>query len=433
MPLHVWLPHAHPAAPSHVSAIMSGVMIKMGVYGIVRIYMLLQPQGLYAPGLVIVVAAITGVMGVVYALGQHDLKRLLAYHSVENIGIILLGIGIGMLGMATGNRTMAVLGFAGGLLHVLNHAIFKSLLFMGAGAVLHRVGTLIIEQMGGLMKRMQITGVTFLIGSIAICGLPPFNGFISEFIIYYGAFHGVKSQDSTFIFTTLVILSLCIIGGLAIACFTKVMGIVFLGEPRTEKAAKAKPAGPAINAVMIILATLCALIGLFPQVIIPIVMRAAVTLMPRQSLPPGLNMPAMATNLSYGAIAFSILVFIIIGLRRLFNQGPAAHSGTWGCGFTQPNNRMQYSGSSFASDFLKLYSPFVPVREKFSGVQRLFPEKSNYHSEVHDISEIALEHGIVRPVMRLTAKLQWLQHGHIQLYIGYIFFVMVGLLIWLVV
>ncbi|MBW2514560.1 MAG: hydrogenase, partial [Deltaproteobacteria bacterium] len=180
-PFHVWLPHAHPAAPSHISAVMSGVMIKTGIYGMVRLYASL---GLHTPlfgEIVLVAGMISGILGVVYALGQHDLKRLLAYHSVENIGIILIGIGIGMLGVSSGKPIMAVLGFSGGLLHVLNHAIFKSLLFMGAGLVIQKTGTRTIDMLGGLLKKMKITGLTFLVGSLAISGLPPFNGFVSEF------------------------------------------------------------------------------------------------------------------------------------------------------------------------------------------------------------------------------------------------------------
>ncbi|NOX25079.1 MAG: hydrogenase [Deltaproteobacteria bacterium] len=430
IPLHVWLPHAHPAAPSHVSAIMSGVMIKMGIYGIIRMYSLLHPQGAYCAELVIIVGAVTGVMGVVYALGQHNLKRLLAYHSVENIGIILLGLGIGMLGIATGNEIMAALGFAGGLLHILNHAIFKSLLFMGAGAVQHRTGTLVIERLGGLMKRMRLCGITFLIGSLAICGLPPFNGFISEFLIYNGAFQGVKSPPDLFLFVILTILSLAVIGGLAIACFTKVVGIVFLGEARSEAAAQARPAGPAIQAAMIILAVFCVVIGLLPQVIMPVVMPAAISILPHQIIPRGLDMSGMAGNLSFGAVGFSLIVLIIIGLRKLFT-GPAPYAPTWGCGFSQRNPRMQYTGSSFAASLLDFYKPFVKVDEKFSGIHGFFPQKAEYHSETQDISEVGLQRLIVQPIMRLTDRLRWLQHGHIQLYIGYIFFALVGLLCWL--
>jgi len=432
IPLHAWLPHAHPAAPSHVSAIMSGVMIKMGVYGILRMYTLLQPQGTYCAELVIIIGAITGVMGVVYALGQHNLKQLLAYHSVENIGIIILGLGIGMLGIATGNETMAALGFAGGLLHILNHAIFKSLLFMGAGAVQHRTGTLILEQLGGLMKRMRLCGITFLLGSLAICGLPPFNGFISEFLIYNGAFHGVKSQPDLFLFVILTILSLAIIGGLAIACFTKVIGVVFLGEPRSEAAAKARPAGPAIQTAMITLAIFCVVIGLLPQVIMPVIMPVAISILPHQIIPQGLNINGMAGNLSFGAVGFSLIVLIIIGLRKLLT-GPAPHAPTWGCGFSQWNPRMQYTGSSFAASLLDFYKPFVRVHEKFSGIHDFFSQRASYHSEAQDISEIGIQRVIVQPIMHLTARLRWLQHGHIQLYIGYIFCTLSGLLFWLLV
>ncbi len=432
MPLHVGEISSVQNAPSHVSALMSGVMIKMGIYGIIRMYSLLHPQGLYCAELVISVGAITGVFGVVYALGQSNLKRLLAYSSVENIGIILLGIGIGMLGVATGNMPMAALGFAGGLLHVLNHAIFKSLLFMGAGAVQHHTGTLNIEQLGGLMKRIRLCGVTFFIGALSICALPPFNGFISEFLLYNGAFHGVQSQQVPFLFIMLAILSLAIIGGLAIACFTQVIGIAFLGEPRSKAATTGHPVGSAIQAAMVILAALCTIIGLAPQTIIPLVMRVTASLLPQQIMPPTISIPTIASQLSFGAITFSIIVLVIIGIRRIFNNGPAPRSGTWGCGFTQPSCRMQYTASSFAATFLDLYKPFVLVHEKFSGLHGLFPRSASYHNKTHDVSEIGLQRCIVRPVTRITAKLRWLQHGHIQLYIGYIFFAVCGLLFWLV-
>ena len=235
-PLHIWLPHAHPAAPSHISAVMSGVMIKTGIYGIIKIYLLLQWQALVFGQILIGVGIVSGILGVVYALGQHDLKRLLAYHSVENIGIILLGLGIGMIGAATDQPTVAALGFCGGLLHVLNHSIFKSLLFLGAGMVVHRTGTRSIDKLGGLLKGMKITGVTFLIGSLAISGLPPLNGFVSEFLVYIGSFQGLSHDRSFLAVGLLAIVSLAIIGGLALACFSKVIGVVFQGEPRSEAA-----------------------------------------------------------------------------------------------------------------------------------------------------------------------------------------------------
>jgi len=432
MPLHVWLPKAHPAAPSHVSAIMSGVMIKLGIYGIIRFYALLHPAGSYCAQLVLIVGAITGVFGVVYALGQRDLKQLLAYSSAENIGIILLGLGLGMLGLNTGNKTMAILGFTGGLLHVINHAIFKSMLFMGAGAVLHKTKTLVIDELGGLMKRLPVCGAAFFIGSIAICGLPPFNGFISEFIIYNGAFGGVRTPEPLFLYVALAILSLAIIGGLAIACFTKVVGLVFLGEPRTPKAAEAKPAGGAIQAAMVILALACVLIGVLPQYIIPLAQRAAMNIIPGpvdQLVGP---VGATAAHLSLSAAGFILFVLLIITARRILRKGTPSRSGTWGCGFSQPSSRMQYSGTSYAASFLDFYTPFIQLKEKFSGIHDLFPPTAKYHSETVDVSELGLHRTLVRPVMALTAKLRWLQHGHIQLYIGYIFFALLGLLFWLI-
>ena len=237
IPLHTWLPQAHPAAPSHVSGVMSGVMIKMGIYGILRVLLSVQYDLLQIGILILVVSLISGILGVMMAIVQHDLKRLLAYHSIENIGIIGIGIGLGVIGLATGNNALSLLGFSGGLLHVLNHSLFKSLLFFNAGSVYQATHTRNIEQLGGLMKRMPYTSILFLIGSLAICGLPPFNGFISEYLIYLGMF---KSLSAASLYQSITILGtivgLSLIGGLAIFCFTKAFGIVFLGEPRSEKA-----------------------------------------------------------------------------------------------------------------------------------------------------------------------------------------------------
>ena len=256
-PLHIWLPYAHPAAPSHVSAIMSGVMIKMGIYGIIRIYLLLDAPTPIIGQVVLITGVVTGVLGVVYALAKQDIKKLLAYSSVENIGIILIGLGIGMIGVTEKNQPMAFFGFAGAFMHVFNHSIFKSLLFMGAGAVLHKAKTKNINELGGLMKRMPTTGKTFLAGSVAISGLPPFSGFIGEFLIYYGSFQGIYLHKISFILSILAIISLAVIGGLAAATFTKVVGLAFLGEPRTEKAANATEAGISMRLIMILLAITC--------------------------------------------------------------------------------------------------------------------------------------------------------------------------------
>jgi len=216
-PFHVWLPHAHPAAPSHISAVMSGVMIKTGIYGIIKMYILLNLHTPVFGTIVLAAGVVSGLLGIIYALGQHDLKRLLAYSSVENIGIILIGLGIGMIGVSSEQPLMAVLGFTGAFLHILNHAVFKTLLFMGAGMVLHKTGTRSIDALGGLLKNMKVTGSAVIIGSLAICGLPPFNGFVGEFFIYIGAFKGVALDTTAFVMSVFAIISLAIIGGLALA------------------------------------------------------------------------------------------------------------------------------------------------------------------------------------------------------------------------
>ena len=262
MPFHVWLPEAHPAAPSHVSAVMSGVMIKTGIYGLLRTLTFLGPLPWWAGWLLVAVGVTSGVFGVLLALAQPDLKRLLAYSSVENIGIVLLGLGLGLVGMHTGSPALAVLGFGGGLLHVVNHAVFKGLLFLGAGAVLHSARTRTMEELGGLLRRMPWTGIAFLTGAVAVAGLPPLNGFASEFLIYLGAFEGATSLGNAGAVPALVVIvGLAMIGGLAAACFTKAFGVAFLGEPRSEHAAHAREVGPAMRLPMQLLAASCVVIG----------------------------------------------------------------------------------------------------------------------------------------------------------------------------
>ncbi len=430
-PLHMWLPHAHPAAPSNISAVMSGVMIKMGIYGIIRLYTVLDVRDLIFGQTLLTFGMVSGILGVVYALGKHDLKKLLAYHSVENIGIILIGMGIGMIGIATDNMVMASFGFAGGLLHVLNHSIFKSLLFLGAGAVLQKTGTRHIDQLGGLIKCMPTTGKTFLIGSISISGLPPFNGFISEFLIYYGAFHGLSLSGSSFIFTMFAILSLAIIGGLAAACFSKVVGVIFLGEPRSEKAATAVEAGVTMTIPMIILAGFCLVIGIFPDPFVQTVFSGMKSI--KALVPVGPEEVAVVTgNLALAARLFlGVLLFSIV-LRKLFYRNKVIARGpTWGCGFTRPTVRMQYTATSYARSIIDFFRPFVLIRVTYAGINRIFPGRTVFETRVDDIAETALNDQVVTPVLYLLSKFRWIQHGHIQLYIAYIIVTIIVLLLFL--
>lgn len=428
-PFHVWLPHAHPAAPSHISAVMSGVMIKTGIYGIVRMYALLDYQGTSIGLIVLVAGAISGILGVVYALGQHDLKRLLAYHSVENIGIILIGIGIGMLGVTLNNPLMAALGFSGGILHVLNHSLFKSLLFMGAGMVLHKTGTRTIDALGGLLKHMKITGATFLIGSLAISGLPPFNGFVSEFFIYMGSFKGIAVSKTGFIASCIAIISLAVIGGLALACFTKVFGVVFQGEPRTNAARNVDEKGVTMQFSMLVLAIICTIIGLFPKFFILISVKAAAVVDTSYASLALESFSQLTSNITLAASVFWIFFLFTWCVRTfVYKTKPVSSSGTWGCGFTQPTVKMQYTGSSYASSILDFFNPVAPKKETHEPIKGRFPGNTRYESHIHDIAELHMGNVVVRPVMFLFDKLRWIQHGDIHLYIGYILLAIILLL-----
>jgi hydrogenase-4 component B len=372
---------------------------------------------------------ISGVLGVVYALGQHDLKRLLAYHSVENIGIILIGLGIGMVGVSSGRPVMAVLGFSGGLLHVLNHSIFKSLLFMGAGAVIQKTGSRTIDILGGLIKSMKVTGFTFLIGSLAISGLPPFNGFVSEFFIYLGGFKGVALDRTAFVLSVLAIVSLAVIGGLALACFTKVLGVVFQGEPRTQCAIGVDENEPAMLTSMLVLSVFCIFIGVFPRVFIYLTLKAIPVAglgYGRIPLDPFLHITAFIT---LAATVFFVILLAALALRlNFYKDKTITSSGTWGCGFARPSVKMQYTGTSYAASILEFFGPAAPLCKDYPGVRGRFPEKTHYHSHVDDIAERFMEPVAVKPFLWLFERLRWIQHGDIHLYIGYILLAIAALL-----
>ena len=428
-PFHVWLPHAHPAAPSHISAVMSGVMIKTGIYGILRIYSLLELPAPVFGYLVVAAGVVSGILGVVYALGQTDIKRLLAYSSVENIGIILIGTGLGMIGVASRNPIMAVLGFSGALFHVLNHAMFKSLLFMGAGMVVHQTGTRSMDALGGLLKTMKITGSAFIIGSLAICGLPPFNGFAGEFVVYLGGFQGIALDKIPFAVSVAAIIGLAVIGGLALACFTRVVGIVFQGEPRTAAARNKTETGTSMLAAMGVLAGACIIIGVFPGWFFNLSVSAVSALNLGYGRIPMAPFAQITGNITLGAFVIGVLVLGLAGLRSwLYRAKPISQSGTWGCGFTRPTTKMQYTGPSYAFEMVRFFGPAAPIEEHHPPVSGRFPAATQYDSRVHDIAERCMEPGVIRPVQFLFDRLRWIQHGDIHLYIGYILLAIILLL-----
>ena len=271
VPFHTWLPYAHPAAPSHISGMMSGIIIKAGIYGIFRMLLVVRTDYVIAGYVILIISVLSGLYGVMLAIIQHNLKKLLAYHSIENIGIIGIGIGTGSIGLGSGNQLLATLGFAGALLHTLNHALFKSLLFYTAGNIYQAVHTMEIEKLGGLIKKMPQTALLFLIAALAICGIPPFNGFISEFILYSGLYHwlsgGTLFSMLAAIFSTI---GLAAIGGLAIICFAKAFGVIFLGTERHSIHGKPKEVLIAQLIPTYLLAAIIILIGVYPTLFIHI-------------------------------------------------------------------------------------------------------------------------------------------------------------------
>jgi len=434
IPLHTWLPEAHPAAPSHVSGVMSGVMIKMGIYGIVRVLMAMQSDLLLTGTVILVVSLFSGVMGVMMAIVQHYLKRLLAYHSIENIGIIGTGIGLGMIGLALESPVLAVLGFAGGLLHVLNHSLFKSLLFFNAGSVYRTTHTRNMEQLGGLMKRMPWTALLFLTGSLAICGLPPFNGFISEYLIYMGMFRSLAGATLTHSIVIVgSVVGLSLIGGLAIFCFTKAFGIVFLGEARSQKAVNASEASRTMIIPQLLTVSLILLIGLGS----PLVIKPMFEIVARSF---GVTIPAMETgtfisNLSQisimGGVFVLSLTLLLVYRRYHLKRRQVAAGPTWGCGYTAATDRMQYTATSFAYNYNHLAKPLLQNLKIMDEIREdeLFPSERKFESHSDDFFRKNLIDKPVDWVSGLLKKIAVMQTGRIQHYILYAFLFMLLVLL----
>ncbi|MGE0820968.1 MAG: proton-conducting transporter membrane subunit [Candidatus Binatia bacterium] len=435
MPLHVWLPEAHPAAPTHVSALMSGVMIKTGLYGLVRVLTFLGPPALWWGWVLCGVGLFSGILGILYALAQRDLKRVLAYSSIENIGIITFAFGLGLIGMNTGTPTVAVLGVAGALLHVVHHTLFKGLLFLAAGAVVHGTGTRDINSLGGLLKRMPWTGCSFLLGAVAIVGLPPLNGFVGEFLIYLGAFHGAMGLNNTGVAAALgIIAGLALIGGLATACFSNVFGMVFLGEPRTPPAARAHEAGLAMRVALVSLASGCVLVAVFA----PWVLR---TLIPLLSIVTGFSVDVVASEIEPVSRALSAVVMsscglliVIVGLggcrQWLLRARQVTTQVTWDCGYARPTPRMQYTASSFTQPLTNLAQLFLRTRSRQVIVQGVFPQAASLVTETPDVFQVRFYYLLFSFAQRAFASLRWIQQGQVQLYILYIALTLLVLLIW---
>lgn len=416
-PLHIWLPSAHASAPSHVSAIMSGVSIKLGIYGLVRFSGWL-PVPAAAGWIVAALGLASAVLGVAFALGQHDLKRLLAYHSVENIGIILIGLGLALIAAEHGHAPWGQLALAGGLLHVWNHGLFKSLLFLGAGSLLHATGTREMSQLGGLWRNLPWTAALFALGAAAISGLPPLNGFVSEWLVYLGMFDAMNAHGRPALAAVAGAVLLAVTGALALACFIKVCGVVFLGAPRTPAAEHARECGPTMRGPMIALAAACVAIGLVPGFFWPAVAHAAAAWNPAWSdraAPPSLT----TLGTAHVALAFVATLGAALLWWRTRRNG-LRHALTWDCGYAAPTARMQYTAGSFASTITEWFAWILRPQRHEHRPGDTFPVSASFAEHT---PETVLEHVILPAggiVMQLSTAARRLQHGHLQAYLLYL-------------
>jgi NADH:ubiquinone oxidoreductase subunit 5 (subunit L)/multisubunit Na+/H+ antiporter MnhA subunit len=446
IPLHVWLPEAHPVAPSNVSALMSGVMLKTAIYGIVRVtFDLIHVFPVWWGAIVLSFGLISAVMGVLYALMQHDLKRLLAYHSVENIGIILIGIGLAMIFKAFNLPLLAALGLIAGLYHTMNHAMFKGLLFMGAGAVLHATGERNMEEMGGLIHRMPWTAALFLIGCVSISALPPFNGFVSEWLTFQ-AFLLSPALPSPLIrlLIPLGAALLALTGALAAACFVKAFGVTFLGHWRGHHNPKVHEVDWSMRIGMLLAALTCFGLGILPSVFIDWMDIIAEQLI-------GTTIASSAgrygwmwlTPVSYERASYSgFIVFVgiilVLGIAYALlhvRPGTIRRVPIWDCGFEKINQRMQYNATSFAMPIRRIFGYLFSIRERVElapqAGHKAFPKKIQYHLSIRDRVWGWLYKPVVEASFWMSRKVGKLQQGRIQAYLIYSFITIIILLVFL--
>jgi len=442
IPLHVWLPRAHPAAPSHVSALMSGVMIKLGVYGLVRVaFDWLGAGPLWWGSGMLIAGAISGVLGVLYSLVDADLKRLLAYSSVENIGIIMLGLGGAMLFQAHALPGLAALALLAALFHALNHAAFKSLLFMGAGAVLHATHTRNMEELGGLIKRMPQTALFFLVGSLAIAALPPFNGFLSEWLMFQSLLLSFQISAHTInLIFAFGVASLALTSGLAAACFVRAFGITFLALPRCEPAARAREVEWTMRAAMALLALACVVLGIAPALTLTPLEATVFDLMGAHA-DVKFNLTAVVADGGFGWIAplwiaAGLVVFLLavpLSLRLMGVNRRQRSYETWGCGRALQTARFEYTATAFANPFKRvfvlLYRPVKELDIEFHPESRYFVRTIAYYNEGRLIFEDTLYRPFLRMIQALAREARALQSGNVHGYLVYILVALVALLV----
>ncbi|HZZ85388.1 MAG TPA: proton-conducting transporter membrane subunit [Anaeromyxobacteraceae bacterium] len=434
-PLHLWLPEAHPAAPSHVSALMSGVLVKAGIYGILRVVTLLPPPPV-AHGVALLVVGLTGALGgITLALGQRDLKRALACSTIENVGIITAALGAALSARALGSPGIAALAALAALLHVWNHALMKGLAFLSAGAVVHATGTRDLESMGGLLARLPAVGALLLAACAALAALPPWNGFASEWLVFTALLHGaVSGPGAAGLGAALALTALALVSGLAALAFTRIAGVALLGEPRSDAARAAHAPGPAAWGPLLALAVACLALGLFPGAALRLVAPGAAQLL---DLPAAEVAAAAGPAIRVGgALQRGVLAFLALGLalelwrRRRVKLLGQARAGTWGCGFTRSSPRVQYTASSYSQLLLSTLAPrLLQPRARVTPPRGIFPGPARFEQRVQDPAEERLFGPLFHAAARRFRLLRGLQSGRLNLQLLYTLVTLVALVL----
>lgn len=428
-PVHNWLPDAHPAAPSHVSAVMSAIMIKTGIYGILRVLQIIGEPTAIIAYTILFISVITALYGIIYAINQKDIKKLLAYSSVENIGLIGIAIAVLSFGLLYHNDLLIILSMLGCFLHILNHSIFKSLLFMGAGSVYLKTHTKNIELLGGLIKKMPYTAVFFLFAVIAICAFPPLNGFVGEFFIYTSLLYMMKiSSSSIFVPAILSIASIALVGTLVILAMSKLFSITFLGLPRSEHSKEVQFDVPKS---MLVPMGILAVFTLVIPILLPFVSFLIVPFKAFCNFSYGADIDLFAVlnvllQMIYIPVTLIILIGLIILVRFILVRKSAKHE-TWGCGYDKGNNHIQYTASSFVSPFTSILTPLFKKIFDVKKPKGLFPKDAHYNATVEDVEEAYIINPVLRFDEKFLSKFERLQDGNIQHYIlyGLIFLILI--------
>lgn len=424
IPLHTWLPHAHPASPSHISGIMSAVIVKMGIYGILRVITYLDSQWLQIGVAVLILSLGTSFYGILNASVHRDYKKMLAFCTVENMGIIGIGIGIGLIGKGTGNNFISFIGFSAALFHTLNHSLYKALLFFTAGNIYQQTHTRNMEHLGGLIKVMPVTAFAFLCGSLAIGGLPPLNGFISEFLIYTGLMEGIKAPNIELNLLMIISIAvLAIVGGISMLTFTKSFGTIFLGSPRLSLDHHPKEVSIIMQIPLWIIIALMLLIGLFPNFILILIQPVAQVFNPDYLPAATLSVlnPTLVMTGRVSLLLIALVVFIYFIRSRSIKNKVVVYGPTWVCGYIAPNTRMQYTGKSFTKMLAKMFSFFTAEKKEYREIKTtdIFPTETRYRSHYSEFFETRIIDPLDKRLLRFMNYFSFIHNGQTQMYVLY--------------